>query len=209
MTDGRRKLTATLLAAAALLAAAGCGSDDSEDTQLPPRIQSSLTPHLDSIAERVADGSPGACDDIYLSEEEGGDLDPIDATLDRVPDRVDPDVRAALEQSVDRLKQLVDQRCDEIRGMTEEDDEADVETETVPVETETEVETVPPETTPAPPETTPTTPPETPTTPTDEQGNGGTGGGGGGGGGGNTGQGQGQGPTGEGPPGQGGGLEAP
>lgn len=204
MTDSRRKLAATLLAAAALIAAAGCGSDESEDTQLPPRIQSSLAPELDSIAGRVADGSPGACDDIYLSEEEGGDFEPIDATLDRVPDRVDPDIRAALEQSVDRLKQLVHRRCEEIRGMAEEDDETDVETEAVPVEPETDVEAAPPETTPTPPEPTPTTPPETPTPPTDDEGEDGTGGGNA-----SPGQGQGQGPTGEGPPGQGGGLEAP
>lgn len=212
MTYGRRQ-TAAALCAALALAAAGCGSDRSDGEPLPPNIQEELDPRLTSIAERVANGSAGACDDIYASEADGGDFAPIDDTLERIPERVDADVRAALGESVDRLKRLVDDACEEIRGAEEEDtttDEPIVE-EPAPETTET----APPETTETtPPETTETTPPDEPTTPPTETG-GGTGGTGGetgagtGGGTGGTGPGQGGGPTGDGPPGQGGGLEVP
>lgn len=177
-----RKPAALAVAAVALGLAAGCGSGDSGGEPLPSTVADTLTGQLDAIGARVANGSPGACDDIYAPAVEDGNLEPIDAALADIPADVDPDVRAALEESVDRLKALVDQECDAIReaalGEPVEPEvtnttTTDVETETTPTETETVTET----------ETTPTdTGEELP---------------------------PGNGPDGQGPPGQLGGAEAP
>jgi hypothetical protein len=150
-----------LLAAVAALAAAGCGGDDEpQGKKLPPEITQTLLKQLDSVSDRVAAGVAGACDDIY-AEDSDGNIGPIDAELSSIPSDVDPEIRSALEQSVERLFQLVDQECERIRN--EEQDLPDTteetppetvppETETVPAET-TETTTTPPETTPAPPTT--------------------------------------------------------
>jgi hypothetical protein len=178
-----------LLAAAAVLAVAGCGGDDEpQGKKLPPDITQTLLKQLDSVGDRVAAGVSGACDDIYASESDGGNVEPIDAALSSIPSDVDPEIRSALEQSIERLTQLVDQECDAIRSA--EQGEQDTTTDETPTETvTTETETVPAETTETtttPPETTPTTP-ETQTTPPN-----------------------GNGPDGSGPPGQErGGAEAP
>lgn len=177
-----------LLAATATLAVAGCGgNDEPEGKKLPPDVTQTLLKQLDSVGDRVAAGVSGACDDIFASESDGGNIEPIDAALSSIPSDVDPEIRSALEQSIERLTQLVDQECDEIRSA--EQGEQDTTTDETPTETvTTETETVPTETTETtttPPETTPTTP-ETPTTP------------------------NGNGPDGGGPPGQErGGAEAP
>jgi hypothetical protein len=157
-----------LLAAAAALTVAGCGGDDEpQGEKLPPEITQKLLKHLDSIGDRVAAGISGACDDIYSSDSDVGDIGPIDEELASIPANVDPEIRSALEQSIERLTQLVDQECDEIRSAEqgEQDTTTDetptetvtTETETAPAET-TETTTTPPETTPAPP-TTPESPP--------------------------------------------------
>jgi hypothetical protein len=178
-----------LLAAAAALAVAGCGGDDEPQGQkLPPEITQTLLRQLESVGDRVAAGVSGACDDIYSEDSGVGNIGPIDDALASIPSDVDPEIRSALEQSVERLTQLVDQECDEIRSA--ESDQQDTTDETTPTETvTTETETVPAETTETtttPPETTPTTP-TTPSVPPN-----------------------GNGPDGNGPPGQDrGGAEAP
>lgn len=177
-----------LLAATAALAAAGCGGDDEpQGEKLPPDVTQTLLQQLDSVGDRVAAGVSGACDDIFASESDGGNIEPIDAALSSIPSEVDPEIRSALEQSVERLTQLVGQQCDQIRA--DEQGGQDTVTEETPTETvPTETETVPTETTQTtttPTETTPTTPTTPPTEP------------------------NGRGPDGNGPPGQRGGAEAP
>ena len=178
-----------LLAAATALVVAGCGGDDEpQGKKLPPETTQALLKQLESIGDRVAAGVSGACDDIYASEADGGNIEPIDAELASIPSDVAPEIRSALEQSIERLTQLVDEECADIRRS--EQDQQDTTDETTPTETvTTETETVPPETTETapPPETTPTTP----TTPETSPPNG-------------------NGPDGGGPPGQSrGGAEAP
>ncbi len=178
-----------LVAVAAAAFIVGCGdSGEPEGEKLPQSVADALTQQLDSVAGRVANGSAGACDDIYLSASEGGNIEPIDAVLSSIPSAVDPEIRSALEQSVERLKQLVDEECSDVRAAEQEQQE------TVPDET-TETETVPTatETTPTETETTPTETESAP--PIDEDGDGGGP--------------NGRGPTGDGPPGQQGGAEAP
>jgi len=150
-----------LLAVVAALAVAGCGGDDEpRGEKLPPTVTRTLLQQLESVGDRVAAGVSGACDDIY--SEDVGNIGPIDDALSSIPSEVDPEIRSALEQSIERLTQLVDQECDEIRSAEqgEQDTTTDetptetvtTETETVPAET-TETTTTPPETTPAPPTT--------------------------------------------------------
>jgi len=178
------------LAATAAVAVAGCGgSDEPQGEKLPASVSTALLKQLDSVSDRVAADVAGACDDIYAPASEGGNIEPIDAALNSIPSDVDPEIRSALEQSIQRLEQLVDEECTEIRSA--EQDSQDTTDETTPTETvTTETETVPTETTdttPTPTETTPTTP-----VPPSEGGA------------------DGRGPTGDGPPGlDRGGAEAP
>lgn len=166
-TTSTRKRVLAAVACVALLAA-GCGSDD-EGKQIPQSSAAELQRSLESI-ERRFDLGGGACQDITQGEDT--DVDAVQAKIDGLPDDVDKDVRDALQESFDRLFDLVQEEC------TQTDTEAETETtptEEVPTVTEevpTVTETVPTETTP---------PPQTNTTP-GNQGNGnGTGGGNGGG----------------------------
>jgi hypothetical protein len=151
-----------LLAATAALAATGCGGDaEPQGAKLPPDVAQTLLKQLDSIGDRVAAGVAGACDDIYSDDPDVGNVEPIDAALNSIPSDVDPEIRSALEQSIERLKQLVDRECSDIRSA--EQGQQDTVTEETPTETvPTETETVPTDTT----ETAPTTPDTTPTIPT-------------------------------------------
>ncbi len=178
-----------VLAATAAVGATGCGGDaEPRGEQLPPDIAQSLLKQLESIGDRVEAGVSGACDDIYAEDPDTGNIGPIDDALASIPSDVDPEIRSALEQSIERLTQLVDEECDQIRADEQGLDDTTTDetpTETVPTETET-VPTDTTETTTTPPETTPTTP-VTPDTPPN-----------------------GLGPDGDGPPGQErGGAEAP
>jgi hypothetical protein len=188
VTSRTRQLTAVAAAVLALLAAGCGGSDEPEGAKLPQSVADTLRQQLDSISGRVANGSSGACDDIYLSGPEGGNVEPIDAALRSIPSDVDPEIRSALDESVQRLQQLVDEECDGIRAAERREQETvpdeTTETETIPTETETvptETETVPTDT-----ETAPVAPPDT----GEREPNG-------------------NGPDGNGPPGQEGGAEAP
>ncbi|HEU0019745.1 MAG TPA: hypothetical protein VFQ14_05580 [Thermoleophilaceae bacterium] len=151
-----------LLAALAALAVAGCGGDDEpQGEKLPPEITKTLQQQLESVGDRVAAGVSGACDDIYSTDPDVGNIGAIDEALGSIPQDVDPEIRSALDQSIQRLNQLVDQECGEIRA-AEQDRQDTVTDETTPTETiPTDTETVPTETTETtttPPETTPTTP---------------------------------------------------
>jgi hypothetical protein len=175
-----------LLAAVAALAAVGCGGgDEPQGEKLPPEIAQTLLQQLDSVSDRVAAGVSGACDDIYSSDSGVGNIGPIDEALASIPSDVDPEIRSALEQSIERLTQLVDEECADIRS-SEQDRQDTTTDETTPTETvTTETETVPTETTET--TTTPETTPRAPVTPPN-----------------------GNGPDGAGPPGQDrGGAEAP
>jgi hypothetical protein len=138
----RTTTTAILLLAAAL---AACGSDDEQKGDpIPQQAAADLDARLDEVERRMEAGG-GACADIQ------NDTKPaVDQIVASLPAGVDPDVRDALQESVDRLFDLSEQECDEEKGQ---------ETETAPPpepepETDTEpTETLPPETTTTPPET--------------------------------------------------------
>jgi hypothetical protein len=160
----RRLIAITLLGALTALAAAGCGSRDEGDP-IPASIRRQLDVQLEEAQARLANGSPGACDDI--TNETGPDVDRI---LDRVPDSVDADVRDALNEGFGRLFELVSQRCNDLRDKQTET-EPDTTEETTPPETTTE-EAPPTDTETTPPETTPTEPEPPTTTPGNDNGNG-------------------------------------
>jgi hypothetical protein len=182
----RLRHTALCALAAAALAVAGCGSGDSDGKKLPPTLSQQLETTIGRIQDRVDANVSGACDDIFDGVR-GGNFDETASLISSIPESVDPEIRSALSDSVDRLQELVSTECDEIQAREQE------EVETAPEETVPE-ETVPEET--APEETeTETTPEETETTPRPPPDGG-----------------SGQGPDGTGPPGQddaGGGLEVP
>lgn len=163
---------AVLLAVAAGLAFTGCGGDD-EGAPIPRATATALNAELDGVQGRLDQGSAGACNDI-LEGPRGPNRDQAQRLIDSLPDDVDSDVRSALQDSFDRLWDLVEQECED-KAQREEDTqpepqpEPDTETETTPTET------TPPETTPT--ETTPTetTPPQEEILPPEGDGNNGGG----------------------------------
>lgn len=145
--------TAALLACAAVLAAAGCGSKKDEGDPIPRDVASAMSQELTSVQNRVDyakqnldRAGEGACNDIDKRS-----FPTLGRLLERVPDGVSQDVRDGLSQSVDRLHQLTRSVCEDVRRKADE-------TDTTPTEP-TPTEPLPPETqTLPPPETTPTTP---------------------------------------------------
>ncbi len=155
------KRTTLLMLLGACLAAAGCGSDDEGDP-IPADSAAELESQLDGVQARLDNGSVGACDDI-LAGPRGPNVDAVNQTISQLPDGVDEDVRAGLQDGFDKLWTLVEDRCTELREAAEsqqqEQPEPEPETETVaPPETETV----------APPETETVAPPETDTVPSPE-----------------------------------------
>ena len=127
---------------------AACGSDQ-EGEPIPRDVVSAIDIQLDQIRGQIDNGSLGACEDIKQPE---NTFEVLQAAVDAVPRDVDADVRDALVQSVDRLSELVDERC---ASLEDAEAEAEAETETAPEDTETiEIPTVPEEETP-PTETVP------------------------------------------------------
>lgn len=126
----------------AALALGGCGSDD-EGEPIPRDTSAAIETQLDLIQNRVDAGNPGACADIEENNADGTFAE-VDRQIESIPDDVDPDVVDALRDSVDRLKELVGDECDQISQETETTPEP---TETVTIEEEPE-ETVPTETVP-------------------------------------------------------------
>ena len=150
----------------AVLAIAGCGGDE-EGEPIPAQAAQALQAELDGVQARIDNGSAGACNDI-LEGDRGPNLERVQQLLDSLPDDVDPEVRSALEDSFDRLWELVQQDCDdkaqEEKSERQEEPEPEPEPEPAPTETEPEPE---PEPTPTETETAPvpTEPEEAPLPP--------------------------------------------
>ncbi len=188
-----RALLAALLAGAVLLAGGGCGSEEEEPGPGIPRAAADqLTRELDLVQERIdvtrERSAPGACNDVQSKS-----YPDIQRILDALPDDTDPEVRRALERSIDRLKELADSECSEL---VQEIEEREEETP-APLPTTPPAPVQPPQTTPEPTETKPKErkpkpkdeekKPEEPEQDGQDKGDGGAG------------------PNGQGPPGQGGG----
>jgi hypothetical protein len=147
----------------AVLAIAGCGGDE-EGEPIPAQAAQALQAELDGVQARIDNGSAGACNDI-LEGDRGPNLERVQQLLDGLPNDVDPDVRTALEDSFDRLWELVQQDCDD-KAEDEEQQEPQPEPEPTPTEPEPEPEPTPTETEPEPePEPVPTEPEEAPLPP--------------------------------------------
>jgi hypothetical protein len=198
----RPRTTTTLILALAAGLAAGCGGDEENGEPIPPDQAAALQRQLESIENRFQFGGD-ACADIT------GNADPnttaVRSVLDSLPQDVDPDLRDSLEQSFDRLFELVQEQCDTEQGQEEtpppveteptetippaeeeqEGDDGEEEGEAPPAE-EGPTETTPPEE--VPPETTPeqdgSVPPGQGGTGSGDSGQGGSGSAGQGGGGG-------------------------
>jgi len=143
---GRHPIAALTLAGA--LALAGCGSsDDPEGDPLPSASVERLEVRLDEIERRyqeaVDNGNVGACEDI------GDDsLPAVQDEIDGLPQSVDPELRAAVERSFDRLAELTEAECADVEPARDPVPEA----EPVPVpEPEPDTETQTEETTPEEP----------------------------------------------------------
>lgn len=150
----RHRQLAALAAGVALLAAAGCGSDDEETAPGIPRASAQqLRRELDLVQDRLdvtrRDGPIGSCNDIDAKSYRD-----IRALIEGLPDDTDPEVRRALEQSIERLKELTDAECEQLATEIRDRREATtpeptpqpppIQTETTPEQTDTQ-ETVPDE----------------------------------------------------------------
>jgi hypothetical protein len=142
------KRTTLLALLAASLLGAGCGSDD-EGEPIPQESAAVLQDQLDNIQARLDNGSVGACDDI-LSGPRGPNVDAVNQAVAGLPDSVSEDVRAGLQDGFDRLFQLVEERCTELRDEAESRQQTETEATPEPAppetDTETQTETAPPET---------------------------------------------------------------
>jgi hypothetical protein len=114
---------------------AGCGSDDQEGEPIPPDAAAALQRQLESIENRFQFGG-GACADITGNDSPNSTE--VRSVLDSLPEDVDPDVRDALEQSFDRLFELVQEQCDDEPSEQQQEQQQEA----------PPVETTPPETTP-------------------------------------------------------------
>jgi hypothetical protein len=180
----RPRATTTLILALAAGLAVGCGGDEESGEPIPADQAAALQRQLDSIENRFQFGGD-ACADIT------GNSDPnttaVRSELDSLPENVDPDVRDSLEQSFERLFELVEEQCDTETGQEEAPPAETQPTETVPPPAEEEDDDEGEEEEAPPPEEGPTTtepptevPPEEPTG-TTGQGGAGSGGAGQGG----------------------------
>ena len=100
-----------LLAGTTLLVAPGCGSDEEEPGPgIPREAAAQLSRELDLVQERVdvtrERSAPGSCRDV-----ESKSYPDIERIVEGLPDDTDPDVRRALERSIDRLKELTESEC--------------------------------------------------------------------------------------------------
>ena len=167
MTRSKR-IAMLLLAALACLVAAGCGGDDEKGRPIPSAQAQALDQQLDRVQARLDNGSYGACKDVFESADSANEP-AVRTILAQIPNSVDADVRSALQDSFDRLWELVHQECDDRKP--EEQPNTESEPEATPETTPTTPTT--PTTTPTTPTTTPTDPEEAPQ-PEDGDGNGGT-----------------------------------
>ena len=146
-----RAQLAALVACAALIAGPGCGSDEEEAGPGVPRAAAEqLRAELDLVQRRI-DGTremsaPGSCRDIELKS-----YPDIQEIIDGLPADTDPDVRRALEESIDRLRELTESECSELIDeieRREEDSAPDVTPPPAPVQPEPTPEPTPTQTTP-------------------------------------------------------------
>ena len=142
----KRRLATALALAACSAVIAACGGDE-EGEPIPQDLAASMQQQLDNIRGQIENGTLGACEDILSSE-----TDATFATLQReaqqVPSDVDSDLRDALEQSIDRLRELVQQECDSLAEEEAKQQETEP-VEPVPApEEEIPEETIPEETIP-------------------------------------------------------------
>lgn len=154
----RARQTLLALAAAAALAATGCGSSAEEPAKrgkgLPQSSVDALDRRLDEVQRRYDDGvdngNVGACEDIESKSFKGEDgvdgIDGIDEIVSGLPQDVDPELRTALERSIERVRELTGD-CAEQAAANPPAPVPEPEPEPVPVEPVPE-ETVPEETTP-------------------------------------------------------------
>lgn len=155
MTRGYATLACTL--GLGLVSGCGGGSDEEFDP-IPARSVEAILTQLDQVEERCDAGQTGSAQ-FQVRE--------IEDKVDALPEGIDPDVREALRDGVERLGQLVEADCAE-----DEPEETDTQPTDTQTETEPETDTQPTETETQPepePEPEPTTPPPTtppPTTPT-------------------------------------------
>lgn len=149
MTARRRQILPALVAGLAL-AGAGCGSTAEEEPDpgrgLPQSFVDALEPRLEEVQRRYDDGvdngNPGSCEDIAGDSFAGSPDEPgIDEILAGLPQDVDPDLRRAVERSVENLRTLTEDCVEQAEAAAPEP-----EPEPVPVEPEPEEPT--PETTP-------------------------------------------------------------
>lgn len=139
--------TATIAILALVLA--GCGSDDESGEPIPARQADSLLTQLELVQDRSDRGICGGANT---------QIDQLEQKVADLPRDVDADVRSALEDGLDRLRELVNDECEQNR----EEPETDT-TETEPPPTDTQ-DTQPETTQPEPPPTD-TQPPPTDTQP--------------------------------------------
>lgn len=132
------------------LAGAGCGSTAEEEPDpgrgLPQSFVDALEPRLEEVQRRYDDGvdngNPGSCKDIAGDSFAGSPGEPgIDEILAGLPQDVDPDLRRAVERSVENLRTLTEDCVEQAEAAAPEP-----EPEPVPVAPEPEEPT--PETTP-------------------------------------------------------------
>lgn len=188
----RNAKLAAVAASTALLWAAGCGGSDEEEPEpgIPRDAAERLSRELDLVQERIdvtrEQSEPGSCRDVELKS-----YPDIQEIVEGLPDDTDPDVRRALERSIDRLKELTDSEC---RELTEEIEQRQEETtpEPTPPPAPAPTPTPEPPRTETQPEEEPPPDEKKPDKDGDQQDDG-------------DGDGGGQGPDGQGPPGQGGG----
>lgn len=132
-----RPTTKLALCCVALALLAGCGGSNGSSKPIPAARAGALQNQLSSIASRAR---AGACRDITQGSDPNTRV--VQQNIDALPSG---DVKDALQESFDRLFQLIEQDCQSERTPTT----------TTPEPTPT-VETPPPHTETAPPETTPT-----------------------------------------------------
>jgi TolA-binding protein len=166
-----KNLTLTALLLAAL--AAGCGADEESQPTIPADTATALQNQLNSIQQRFEFPGGQACGDITAGTDPN--TTPVETLVASVRDA---EMRSALEDSFNRLFELVERECAQIQQ--EQSDTTDT-TETQTTETTTETTTDTTETQPPTTDTTETVPPPTDTIPTETLPPDGVGDGGGGG----------------------------
>ena len=140
------RISPFLAAAAACLAVAGCGDDDTGDP-IPAAKAARLAERIDAVEQAVGE----RCDSLATRVQAA---QVTVSTLDE--DGVGADVQDALADGIENLRDLAEREC--AARPEEEEEEPETTPETVP-------EPLPPETTPAPPPTTPEPTTPEPTTP--------------------------------------------